>query len=190
MPTSRSTSSPSWSTRAEWVIAQFMRASPKATIECMRAIARGDFRADMRAVTVPTLLVHAEDDPMVPAQTVRAWLGRAPPAIEQVWTRSGGHVGWVADLSESIPEDAHLTAIRARDDSLIVDGLAAHAARVFDALEKTRGLVDVKAASPVRRERQEGGGTLDHFLIGARVVKSVAPGPTTTTASVKAKAGQ
>jgi hypothetical protein len=24
----------------EWVIAQFMRASPKATIECMRAIAR------------------------------------------------------------------------------------------------------------------------------------------------------
>ena len=39
----------------EWIIAQFMRASPKGTIACMHSIARGDFRADMRAVTVPTL---------------------------------------------------------------------------------------------------------------------------------------
>ncbi len=68
MPTSRSTSSPSWSTRAEWVIAQFVRASPKATIECMRAIARGDFRADMRAVTVPTLLVHGDKDQVNPLE--------------------------------------------------------------------------------------------------------------------------
>jgi predicted alpha/beta-fold hydrolase len=52
-------------------------------------------------IRLPTLLVHAEDDPMVPAHTVRAWLGRAPPALEQVWTRSGGHVGWVAGLNES-----------------------------------------------------------------------------------------
>ena len=33
----------------EWIVAQFMRASPKGTIDCMRAIAGGDFRADMRA---------------------------------------------------------------------------------------------------------------------------------------------
>jgi non-heme chloroperoxidase len=44
----------------EWVSAQFMRASPKGIIECMRAISRGDFRADMRGVTVPTLIVHGE----------------------------------------------------------------------------------------------------------------------------------
>ena len=96
----------------------------------------------------------------------------------------------IANLSEAIPEQAHLTAIRARNDSLIVDGLAEHAARVFDALEKTHGLVDVKAASPVRRELQEGGGTLDHFLIGARVVKSASAEATTTTASMAKKAGQ
>jgi predicted alpha/beta-fold hydrolase len=52
-------------------------------------------------IRVPSLLIHAEDDPMVPADTVRAWLGRAPAALEQVWTRRGGHVGWVAGLSES-----------------------------------------------------------------------------------------
>jgi Tfp pilus assembly protein PilN len=78
----------------------------------------------------------------------------------------------IASLSESIPEEAHLTAIRARADSILVDGLADHAARVFDALEKTNGMFDVKAASPVRRELQDGGGTLDHFTIAARVAPS------------------
>jgi hypothetical protein len=95
----------------------------------------------------------------------------------------------IANLSESVPEEAHLTAIRARNDSLIVDGLAQHAARVFDALERTPGLVDVRAASPVRRELQDGGGTLDHFVIGARIVNPTATPPATTTAAAR-KAGQ
>ena len=46
----------------EWILAQFMRASPKATIDCLRAITRGDFRADLRAVGVPTLIVHGDKD--------------------------------------------------------------------------------------------------------------------------------
>jgi hypothetical protein len=91
----------------------------------------------------------------------------------------------IAGLSGSVPDEAHLTAIRARNDSLIVDGLAQHAARVFDALEKTPGLIDVKAASPVRRELQDGGSTLDHFVIGARVMKPTSAEMATTTASTK-----
>lgn len=78
----------------------------------------------------------------------------------------------IANLSESIPDDAHLSAIRARDDSLLVDGLASHAARVFDALEKTPGLVDVKAAAAVRRELQDDGKALEHFTISARALPS------------------
>ena len=53
----------------EWIVAQFMRASPKATIDCMRAIAGGDFRADMRAVTVPTLIAHGDKDVVNPLDT-------------------------------------------------------------------------------------------------------------------------
>ncbi|MDP9000846.1 MAG: alpha/beta fold hydrolase, partial [Myxococcota bacterium] len=52
-------------------------------------------------IRVPTLFVHAEDDPMVPPHTVRDWLEAAPPALEQAWTNRGGHVGWFAGLSES-----------------------------------------------------------------------------------------
>ena len=47
---------------AQWVVAQFMRASPRATIECMRAIAKSDLRADMNAITVPTLIIHGGKD--------------------------------------------------------------------------------------------------------------------------------
>jgi non-heme chloroperoxidase len=53
----------------EWIIAQFMRASPKGTIACMHSIARGDFRADMRAVTVPTLIAHGDKDMVNPLET-------------------------------------------------------------------------------------------------------------------------
>ena len=72
-------------------------------------------------------------------------------------------------LSESVPEDAFLTAIRAREDSLIIDGMAPHAKKVFDAMQSTSGLLDVKASAPVRRETQDDGVSLEHFAIAARL---------------------
>ena len=81
----------------------------------------------------------------------------------------------IATLTDVIPDDAHLTAIRARDDSLVIDGLAVHAARVFDGLEAAPGLFEVKAAAPVRRELQDDGTALDRFTISARVKTSTPP---------------
>jgi Tfp pilus assembly protein PilN len=75
----------------------------------------------------------------------------------------------IVTLSESVPEDAFLTAIRAREDSLIIDGMAPHAKKVFDAMERTSGLLDVKSSAPVRRETQDDGVSLEHFAIAARV---------------------
>jgi len=51
-------------------------------------------------IRLPTLVLHAEDDPMVPPSCARPWLDRAPAVLEQVWTRRGGHVGWFGGLSE------------------------------------------------------------------------------------------
>ena len=75
----------------------------------------------------------------------------------------------IVTLSESVPEDAFLTTIRAREDSLIIDGMAPHAKKVFDAMQSTSGLLDVKASAPVRRETQDDGVSLEHFAIAARV---------------------
>jgi pimeloyl-ACP methyl ester carboxylesterase len=52
----------------EWIVGQFMSASPKASIDCLRTIAGGDLRADMRAVTVPTLVVHGDKDQVNPLE--------------------------------------------------------------------------------------------------------------------------
>jgi predicted alpha/beta-fold hydrolase len=62
---------------------------------------RASAGALVERIRVPTLFVHAEDDPMVPAHSVRACLEGAPPAVEQAWTKRGGHVGWFAGMSES-----------------------------------------------------------------------------------------
>jgi hypothetical protein len=51
-------------------------------------------------IRIPTLLLHAEDDPMVPPSCARPWLERAPRAVEQLWSDRGGHVGWFGGLSE------------------------------------------------------------------------------------------
>jgi non-heme chloroperoxidase len=49
---------------AQWIIAQFLRASPKAIIECMRV--KSDFRADFPAFAVPTMIIHGAKDQISP----------------------------------------------------------------------------------------------------------------------------
>ena len=41
-------------------------ASPKATLDCIDAFGRTDFRADLAKVTVPTLVIHGDSDGVVP----------------------------------------------------------------------------------------------------------------------------
>ena len=52
-------------------------------------------------IQTPTLLVHAEDDPMVPGFTVRPWLADASSAVRIDLTPHGGHLGWVAGFDEA-----------------------------------------------------------------------------------------
>ncbi len=41
-------------------------ASPKATLDCIGAFGRTDFRGDLAKVTVPTLVIHGDSDGVVP----------------------------------------------------------------------------------------------------------------------------
>ena len=43
-------------------------ASPRATIECVKAFGYTDFLQDMRAVNVPTLIIHGDADKIVPIE--------------------------------------------------------------------------------------------------------------------------
>jgi predicted alpha/beta-fold hydrolase len=55
----------------------------------------------LKDIRVPTLIVHADDDPMVPGHTVRPYLFSAlPSCVKVAWSDRGGHVGWYAGLGE------------------------------------------------------------------------------------------
>jgi hypothetical protein len=85
--------------------------------------------------------------------------------------------GIIAGLSQRLPVEAYLTGFRGRGDSVSVDGLAEHAARVFDAIDKVPSLTEVRSAGPVRIETPEDGPPMERFAIAARVVAPVAAKP-------------
>jgi non-heme chloroperoxidase len=50
----------------KWSEALALQGSPKATLDCIRAFSETDFRPDMRAFTMPTLIIHGDADATVP----------------------------------------------------------------------------------------------------------------------------
>lgn len=52
------------SLRHSWDIAVW--ASPKATLDCVKAFSETDFRDDLKAITIPTLVIHGDADRIVP----------------------------------------------------------------------------------------------------------------------------
>lgn len=52
----------------EWSRAVAMQASLKATLDCAKAFATTDFRPDLPAFTVPTLIIHGTSDKTVPIE--------------------------------------------------------------------------------------------------------------------------
>jgi pimeloyl-ACP methyl ester carboxylesterase len=74
-----------------WVVAQFMRSSPKGVIECMRSISRGHFETEMRAVTVPTLVLHGDKDLVNPLETTGKKVAELIPGATFKVYEEGAH---------------------------------------------------------------------------------------------------
>ncbi len=87
----------------------------------------------------------------------------------------------LAELSERLPEDAYFTTVRTRGDSIVVDGMAVSASKVFAAIDASPNLVGVRAPAPVRRQAPEGEDPMERFTLAA-----ILPGATGTAAAAKA----
>jgi hypothetical protein len=81
----------------------------------------------------------------------------------------------LSGITAQLPLEAYLTGFRGHGDSVAVDGLAARAARVFDALDRVRALSNVRATAPVRLETPIDGPPLERFTISALVGPPAAP---------------
>ena len=114
---------------------------------------------------------RAEVAPAVQATLVgRSSMEVAYRRIADVVTAERTAPAWssiLADFAARVPEDAHLTGFRARGDSLVVDGLAGSASLVFQALEESPALANLRASAPVRRQAPEGSDPMERFTISA-----------------------
>ncbi|HEX7821848.1 MAG TPA: alpha/beta hydrolase [Sphingobium sp.] len=50
----------------DWTFALAIMASPKATVDCVTAFGHTDFRPDLKAFDIPTLVIHGTSDKTVP----------------------------------------------------------------------------------------------------------------------------
>jgi pimeloyl-ACP methyl ester carboxylesterase len=81
-----------------------MQASLKATLDCAKAFATTDFRPDLAAVTVPTLIIHGADDATVPigVSSRKAAPGIAGSVLKEY---EGGPHGLLASHKDRIRDD-------------------------------------------------------------------------------------
>ena len=66
----------------EWTRGLALPASPKATIDCVRAFSGTDFREDLKSIGVPVLIVHGDADQTVPIKTSGALTAKALPGAQ------------------------------------------------------------------------------------------------------------
>jgi pimeloyl-ACP methyl ester carboxylesterase len=66
-------------------------ASPKATVDCVYAFGRTDFRDDLTKVTVPTLVIHGDSDKIVPIEVSGQRTAAAIPGSVLVVLEDGPH---------------------------------------------------------------------------------------------------
>jgi len=81
-----------------------MQASLRATLQCVEAFAKTDFRAELAAFTVPTLIVHGTGDQTVPIDATARAAARLIPQARLIEYDGAPH-GLLATHKEKITSD-------------------------------------------------------------------------------------
>ena len=113
-------------------------------------------------------------EPVTRALAVRDSLGQVANRLATIRSASTTAPRWaplLVALSARLPDDAFLLSLRADGDSLRLEGEAARAEGVFDALRKVQGLAALRPDGPIRQEIAEDGSTSERFTLSARVVR-------------------
>ncbi len=75
----------------DWAKMIALQASPAATTACVHAFSETDFRPDMAAFTVPTLIIHGDADETVPLSSSSRIAARMIPDAQLVVYAGGSH---------------------------------------------------------------------------------------------------
>jgi pimeloyl-ACP methyl ester carboxylesterase len=88
----------------QWGVGLALQASPKATIDITRAFSETDFRPDMCAVTVPTLIIHGDADQTVPFEVSGRKTAQAIP-VSQLKVYEGAAHGLFITHKDRLNQD-------------------------------------------------------------------------------------
>lgn len=88
----------------DWSVGQSMMAGFHPTLACARAFATTDFRSDLAAFTVPTLIIHGTDDQTVPIDASARAAARGIAGARLVEYNGGPH-GLLVTHKEEIARD-------------------------------------------------------------------------------------
>ncbi len=103
---------------------------------------------------------------------------RGLAALERLEVANPRWSGFVADLADYLPHDAHLVALRAAGDSAVLEGVAIQAAGVFQALQQIPQVGAVRAEAPIRQDAAADGSVHEQFAVGTWLRRSSArPAP-------------
>ena len=87
-----------------WTFILAVMASPKATIDCVDAFSKTDFRPDLPAFKIPTLLIHGTSDKTVPIDVSARVAAKAIPRSQLIEYDGEPH-GLFATASTRLNED-------------------------------------------------------------------------------------
>ncbi|KNC89936.1 alpha/beta fold hydrolase [Trabulsiella odontotermitis] len=85
-------------------VAQGLQGSIKALYDCIKAFSETDLREDLRRMTIPTLVIHGDDDQIVPFETCGKVAAEILPDAELKVYHGGSH-GICTTHKQQINED-------------------------------------------------------------------------------------
>lgn len=97
-------SSPVSDETIEWARSVAMQASLKATLACVTAFGTTDFRGDLSAFRVPTLIIHGTDDAIVPIDATAREAAKGIAQAQLIEYRGGPH-GLFATHKQQLTSD-------------------------------------------------------------------------------------
>jgi non-heme chloroperoxidase len=94
----------------DWAQSLALPASPKGTIDCVRAFSQTDFRNDLKQISVPALVIHGDNDQVVPISIGGARTATMLPSAQYKVYKGAPH-GLVVTHKEELNRDL-ITFIR------------------------------------------------------------------------------
>jgi general secretion pathway protein L len=107
-----------------------------------------------------------------PLLEMRAMSASSEAMLDSLRARFAAVPVWnelVFELAAALPDEAHITDLSARDDTLRLVGSGQHAAAALEALNTMPTLQSLGLRGPVRRELHDSAAAVEHFEFAGRV---------------------